>query len=291
MAADLHDGDRCLEFDRMVLALATSGQRNSTEFARKRDALILWLLERHPATARMLVEIGLFPTPKKARQRLARLARRRFVRLLGTISLSAGRPEHVYGRARWMMKGDTLRHEVLITRLCLRINADEIRRGPGEVDADIRPDAELLINGQRYFLEMDLGTMSYADIVRKRFAKYRPARDLVLWVCPTASRLEGLRRHAEVLREVALFTTLDQAYSHPHTAVWIDFDGERAALPEAQQGGVKPGAKVGAPGGADTEAFALPASGRTATPSLEAIGSGAPTTTEPLKSFPQRRVE
>ncbi len=55
-------------------------------------------------------------------------------------------PEHVYGRGRW--KTDNLLHEVELTRLCLKIDADEVRRGLGEVDPLIRPDAELLIRSE-----------------------------------------------------------------------------------------------------------------------------------------------
>jgi hypothetical protein len=231
----------------------------SNAFARQRDALILWLLLRHPATAGMLAGIRLFPTRKKASTRLRRLVERGLIRCLGTVSLKDGRPEQVYARGRW--KGDNLLHEVQLTRVCLRIDADSVRRGTGEVDAELRPDAELLIAGERYYLEMDCGTIGYADIVQTRFAKYRSRTDLVLWVCPTASRMEGLRRHAAVIRETALFTTLEQALADPHASVWVDFEGERAALPRSQGRGTKAGAKPGDKGGANPGTLAPPGCG------------------------------
>jgi hypothetical protein len=80
---------------------------------------------------------------------------------------------------------------------------------------------------------MDCGTMSYADIARKRFHKYRSSPHLVLWVCPTAARMEGLRKHAAIIRHVALFTTLDDALANPHASIWIDADGEQGALPRS----------------------------------------------------------
>jgi hypothetical protein len=150
----------------------------------------------------------------------------------------------VYGRGRW--KTDNLLHEVQLTRLCLKIAADEIRRGAGDVDSDLRPDAEAWIAGQRYLLEMDCGTMSYPEIVRKRFAKYRLCRDFVLWVCPTESRRDGLRRQATLLQGTALFTTLDSALADPHASIWMDVEGETAALPRGGKGRIQTGAKGGA---------------------------------------------
>jgi hypothetical protein len=202
---------------------------DSASFARDRDERLLWFLSHHPATAAILVAISLFPSRKKASKRLRRLVERGRIRLLGTVSLTDGRPQHVYARGRW--KADNLYHEVQLTRLCLKVYADEIRRGPGQVDAFLRPDAEAMIAGRRYFLEMDCGTMGYAEVVRKRFERYRTSDDFVLWVCPSRSRMDGLRRHAAMLRGTALFTTLDDALADPHAPVWIDVDGIAASLP------------------------------------------------------------
>jgi hypothetical protein len=213
----------------------SSSPKTSNAIARERDAALLWLLARHPVTATMLVQIGLFSNRKKASKRLCRLAQRRKLRLLGTVSLKCGRPEYVYGRGHW--NTTNLTHEVLLTKVCLKIDAEEMRRGHGEVDATLRPDAQLLIGGRWFCLELDCGTTGYADVVRKRFTKYQACDDLVLWVCPTASRMEGLRRHATIVRGTALFTTLDEALANPHDRIWIDCDGARAALPRSTKAG------------------------------------------------------
>ncbi len=230
----------------MATAWGTDRHRRSNAFARERDAQILWLLERHPATAEMLVAIGLFGSKARATKRLRRLAGRKLVRLAGTVAMSDGRPQHVYCRCRWL-KPDNLLHEVLLSRLCFRIHADEVRRGLGEVDPDLRPDAELLIGGQRYLLEFDRGTMSYQVVAKTRFEKYRFCRDLVLWVCQTQARMEGLRKRAEPIRGTGLFTSLEQALREPHAAIWIDFDGEAAALPRGGKLGSQNGWPVGSP--------------------------------------------
>ena len=84
--------------------------------------------------------------------------------------------------------------------------------------------------------------MSYAQIER-RFRKYEGCRHLVLWVCSSAERLEGMRSRAEKLRTIALFTTLASALATPHGAIWIDYQGSKASLP--REGGQKVGQKGG----------------------------------------------
>ena len=60
-------------------------RRQSIAFSRWRDARIRWLLECHPVTAAMLVQIGWFRMKSKALRRLQKLVRRRRVRLVGTV--------------------------------------------------------------------------------------------------------------------------------------------------------------------------------------------------------------
>jgi hypothetical protein len=219
---------------------------SSNALGRRRDAALLWLLERHPATADMLVEVGFFTSAARAGKRLRRLVRTRQLRVAGTVALKGGRPAHVYCRYFSAVKADNLLHEVQVSRICFKVHADEVRRGPGEVDPDLRPDAEVWISGQRYLLEFDNATTGYDVVVQRRFTKYRSCPYLVLWVCATEPRTEGLRRRAEMIRETALFTTLDRALADPHAAIWTDFDGGRAALPRSERGGRK-GSSKGSP--------------------------------------------
>src|SRR5579885_3637326 len=128
----------------MDVAPSSSQRPSNNALARQRDATLLWLLERHPSTAAMLAEITLFPTAKKATRRLARLMQRGILRRLGCVSLKDGRPEHVYCRGRG--KGDNVFHEVQLTRVCLKLQAEEVRRGLKEVDSFLRPDAEVFID-------------------------------------------------------------------------------------------------------------------------------------------------
>jgi hypothetical protein len=208
-------------------------RRHSLAFSRARDAHVLALLGAHPATAAMLVSLGWFPNKGKALKRLRRLVVRRQVRLVGTVCRKPGRPEHVY--CRWGPKPDQLLHEVELTDLCLRLHAGRILRGPQLEGGDIRPDAELEINGKTYFLELDRGSMGLRQL-RGRFRAYEGTGHLVLWVCPTPERLDGLRRQAEGVSQLAMFATFAEAVADPHRPIWIDCRGERAALPRHKPG-------------------------------------------------------
>jgi hypothetical protein len=224
------------EYDRTAMPTpdARPAPRQSLTFSRERDARIAWLLEAHPVTAAMLVGIGWFPTRKKALRRLHRLVRRGRIRLVGTVCQKAGRPENVY--CRWTPKADHLLHEVQLTQLCLRLDARAILRGPNVTDAAVRPDAQAWINGDVYYLEWDRGTMGVGQVVRHRFRKYERCRHLVLWVCPTDVRLEALRARAERIRSVALFAKARDAIRSPHAEIWVDYRGQKAALPRQLPG-------------------------------------------------------
>lgn len=209
--------------------------RNWNRFARVRDAKVLWLLGSHPMTAAHLVRVGLFPTAKKARRRLRRLAERHRVKLAGTVHRHPGRPEHVF--CRWRPSPQTLRHEVELTDVCLRLHVGRIARGPGATDPHLLPDAELWVNGQRLLLEHDRGTTAVSRLARDRFAKYQACPDLSLWVCPTPARRDALRAAAQALRGTALFCTLPDLLADPHGSVWLDVTGGPAALPRERPAG------------------------------------------------------
>jgi hypothetical protein len=203
-------------------------QQDSATYARTRDAAILSLLDDHPVTAAMLVRLGLFARKKKALERLRLLARRHQVRLVGTIWRKAGRPENVY--CRWRPKGDQLLHEVELTEVCLRLSVDRLLRGPAVSDRAVRPDAEIWINGELLYLELDRGTMRLGQIER-RFARYDGCPHVSLWVCPDRQRVENLRGRAETMRCTALFATFADVLTDPQAEIWQDFAGGRVALP------------------------------------------------------------
>ena len=130
----------------MTAAQPVPAPEESTAFSRTRDGWVLRLLETHPATAEMLAALGWFPTRGKALRRMARLVARGKVRVVGTVALKSGRPQHVY--CRWSPMVDQLTHEILLTSVCLRLRAAHILRGPRITRTDLLPDAEVWIRNR-----------------------------------------------------------------------------------------------------------------------------------------------
>src|SRR5437764_32615 len=78
-----------------------------------------------------------------------------------------------------------------------------------------------------------------AGAVAGRVVGYRYCPDVVMWVWRKAARNGGVRTAAAMLRETALFTTLQEALRNPHGPIWIAVEGERAALPRSPKGSPK----------------------------------------------------
>lgn len=203
----------------------------------------MWLLSDHPVTASQLASLGWFPSRAKAQARLRKLARRGRIHLVGTLSKKGGRPEHVY--CRW--RPQALQHEVELTDVCFRLDASEVRRGPSVRDRFILPDAEVVLAGETYYLELDRGTMSHAQLAR-RFRVYEGCPHFSLWVCSSPARVRALAEGAGRLRNTALFTTLADLLRDPHGAVWQDASGGKIALTP----GARP-CRTGTPAENDTQ--------------------------------------
>lgn len=220
-------------------ATTTGKDGSRTHEGKARDQVISDLLDHHAMTIAQLVEIGLFPSAKVAQRRMRTLVRRKKVKLCGMAQLNdRGRPHYVY--ARWNPKQDNLRHEVLLTEFLIPFFGAKIVRGY-ETDRTLRPDAEVTINGNKYLIEQDCGTMSYHDILHKRFKKYEGYEGIVLWVTLTDARMDGLRRRAERVKDSALFTTLTASLTEPFGGVWIDYSGQVYSIPQPDgQSGLLP---------------------------------------------------
>lgn len=172
---------------------------------------------------------GLFPNEKACYRRLDTLRERGLLRLIGEVMIGdTGRPEKVFCNG-WKPKQDHLRHEVLLTDFLLLYPEAEVVRG-WSVDKRVRPDAEMTLFGRRFFVELDTGEQSYAQVQRRQRQAYADVQDFLLYVTMSERRLEGLLTHADQVKGIALFTTLDKAKSDPRGPIWVDGFGETAAL-------------------------------------------------------------
>lgn len=130
----------------------------------------------------------------------------------------------------WRPKSDQLRHEALLTDFLLCYPEAELVRGPF-VDSRIRPDAELTFpDGRFFYVEFDTGLQSHSAVLRRQRDAYRDVQQMVLYVTTSQRRLSGLVAHAELVKDIAVFTCLEDVLRDPQGEIWIDAQGNRGAL-------------------------------------------------------------
>ena len=189
----------------------------------------------HPVTAAMLVGLGLFPTKNKALKTAQPARALQRIRLVGTVCQKAGRPENVY--ARWTPKVDHLLHEVQLTQMCFRLDAEKILRGPHVTDAEILPDAEVWINGEEYYLEWDRGSMSYGQIVARSLLEVRelPGPD-ALGLPPRRSAARVCAFAPSEFAPSPSSRLPPKGSASPHREIRVYYHGEKATLPRQKEG-------------------------------------------------------
>lgn len=138
-----------------------------------------------------------------------------------------GRPERVYCNG-WKPKPDQLRHELLLTDFLLCYPEADVLRG-WLVNKRIRPDAEMMLQGRLFYVELDTGHQSYSQ-VRRRQRVYAGVEELLLYVTLKQSRKAGLIRASKSVSSIALFTTLAQVQTDPCGAIWESCSGRVGSI-------------------------------------------------------------
>lgn len=130
----------------------------------------------------------------------------------------------------WKPKSDQLRHEVLLTDFLRCYPEAEVVRGPF-VDNRIRPDAELTFSdGRAFYVELDTGLQSHTAVLRRQREAYRDVQQMVLYVTLSRRRLSGLVAHAQLVKDIAVFTCLEDAVRDPFGPIWVDAQGHTGGL-------------------------------------------------------------
>jgi len=136
-----------------------------------------------------------------------------------------GRPQQVY--CGWTP--NHLLHEVLLTWFVMLFRNTAFRRG-FDVNQDILADADMIVNGELFYVELDTGSVPY----RRQKARWEKVCELCdepfLVVCLTEPRMQGLMNIAKDLANVFLFTTLGRVRADPCGPVWKTADGEERFL-------------------------------------------------------------
>ena len=166
-----------------------------------------------------------FPSPAVAYRTIKKLNDEGFLKRIGkVISKESGRPENVYCNG-WKPKADQLEHELFLTDFCLCYPDADFKRG-WIVNRKLRPDAEMVLDGIRFNIELDTGEQSHKQVC-KRQKCYANSTDYLLYVTQSHRRLEKLRTAAEeCVRPIVLFTTLADVQRDPTGDILIDCFGE-----------------------------------------------------------------
>jgi hypothetical protein len=194
---------------------------------RQRDEEIARRATRHVCRTRHFFD--LFSSEQAAYRRIDKLRKRGLLRQVGELMVKdLGRPEKVYCNG-WKPKWDQVRHECLLTDFFLMgyPEADCLRGWL--VNKRIRPDAEMTLHGVFFYVELDTGSESLAQ-VRKRQAAYAGVEDSLLYVTLSKRRCENLRKASKAVASIALFTTLNEALENPRGAIWRDATGEDVSI-------------------------------------------------------------
>ena len=165
-----------------------------------------------------------FPSLAKAYQRIARLRKKGEVKHIGTAQIHPyGRPADLYFNAR-CPPCDKFTHEYHLTTFALLYTDAEWKR-VYETDRRLKPDGEMTIGTNHYWVELDTGSVRDHKKIQKRFAAYEAEIDPVLWVCLRRNRMHKLIEQCKYNR--MFFATLSDATADPFGSIWIDRHGDR----------------------------------------------------------------
>jgi hypothetical protein len=192
----------------------------------KRPPLREYLANRHATTdqvGRRFYACGTLETArKKASRSLNAERRRKRVRLAGAVLLTgSGRPTIVYGPP---CKPDILEHEVWITEAELLLGI-EFERGVsvGETQAD----GMFVRDGTRFFVEVDHSAKMSSKQMRAKWQRYEGVEGFILVVSHKESRMRKLLSGAELVKDLALFSTFSRLGT---CQPWIDWYGKSVVM-------------------------------------------------------------
>lgn len=135
-----------------------------------------------------------------------------------------GRPEIVYGRP---CKLDQIEHEVRVTDLALLFKDSPMTRHAkvGRTEAD----GLMIRDRHRCYIEVDNSGKMTAKQMEAKWKRYQGVDGFILVVAVTEARMQRLRRGAELVKDVALFTTFERLQSDMPEP-WVDWYGHTAQI-------------------------------------------------------------
>lgn len=135
-----------------------------------------------------------------------------------------GRPELVYGRR---CKQDEIEHEIRITDLALYFKDSPFT--PNVAVGRTVADALMIRDGKRCYLEVDNSGKMTTKQMTAKWKRYEGVEGFILVVALTETRMQRLRKGAELVKNIALFTTFKRLWSG-EAEPWIDWYGTTTAI-------------------------------------------------------------
>jgi len=197
---------------------------------RPKHAARFEFLKRHSATAAQLAQ-GFFTgrtletKKRKARRWIAKHRGRKRITVIGIVQRrDTGRPEVVYGRR---CKQDQIEHEVRVTDFALIFKDSPISRDAkaGRTEAD----GIMIRDGDRCYIEIDNSGKMTARQMESKWQRYQGVVGYILVVAVTESRMQRLRKGADLVKDIALFTTFERLGSELSEA-WTDWYGNTVRI-------------------------------------------------------------
>ena len=188
---------------------------------KQRDKAIIDWLRIHPSTVLIIALLFFQGRLQKAYRRTQKLRKRGLIECIGLLRLGDGRPADFY--SGWQVKEDLYFHEYHLTRFAACYPDAGWTRGY-DTDRTLRPDAEMRVDDETYYVELHTGTMR-GDKARSRFDVYRDTRASVLWVTLDHSDVDYLLELAP--SDNHWVAPLDVIEADPQGQIWINNRGEQ----------------------------------------------------------------
>jgi hypothetical protein len=181
--------------------------------------MILELASEWVVFADFLRRIGLFPTTKKAMERLTKLEKGKKLRFVGRVMLSdVGHPTHVFTNRE---TGNRLEHDTfvsLIAALYWKHHPTMTDTGPE------RADLRFSGNGVVFLAEYDNNTEG-DEVLRKRLAAYRNCPHTALWIAAGDYRCQKIHGLAKELKIPVFVGRFQDVLATPYGRVYADITG------------------------------------------------------------------
>jgi hypothetical protein len=177
-----------------------------------------------PVYADLLVRIGICKRPRKARERLTQLEKKKRLKCVGRVLMKkSGPPTHIYvARDSHYEPGNKLEHDVKVRVLCLLywdFKPTMVSTGPE------RADARFVIGKHTYLIEFDNNTENETRL-RERLSVYRQTPHNVLFIAEGDFRCTRILNLAKELQAPVFVGRFSTVVGDPFGKHFVGIDGQ-----------------------------------------------------------------